>query len=101
MRNLPEALKNNDSRRAASLKTYLQRLRKELSAAEQLLYSKQKDLEVAVERATIVAEELLNARVEKRKIEKLLEKRSHSEKLLSAAKEEVSIDELLSSRRRK
>lgn len=75
---------------------YADKIRDEIESAKVVLSEKRKDLEMAITREKLVEEELLSARLETRRVEKLLEERNLQSLVHTSALEEVTVDELSS-----
>lgn len=74
--------------------SFLRRLRKELAEAQTEHDAREKELQQAVERAKLAEEELSAARLERRRVEKLVEDRSERARIVGAAIEEVLNEEM-------
>ena len=75
---------------------YADKIRDEIESAKVVLAERRKDLEMAIAREKIVEEELLSARLETRRVEKLLEERNFQSLVHTSALDEVTVDELSS-----
>ena len=95
------ALQNGDASQLASISRYRVRLTKELGEIEENFQARLKELDVALARAEIAEEELVAARVERKKVEKFLDSREQSARVVDAAIEESESDELSYYRRGK
>ena len=77
------------------------RLSRELERVEVKARSAEKDLKSAVDRLELADAEIVALRVEKKRIEKLLDSRELSERVQSVAREEALTDEMNTYRRSK
>ena len=93
------ALQGGDVARLAGIDRYAGRLRKELAETDEHVASKQQDLDRALERAKLADEDLVKARLERKRVERFIDERSLREKMLGAAVEEALLDEMSSFRR--
>ena len=84
-----------------SISDFSERLRQEKAAIELRLADKQKDLDRAKERAAIAEKEVLSARLEGKRIERLLQERSLQAVVRGSALEEAADDELVTGIRKK
>ena len=72
---------------------YAEKVRAEIEKTKVVLIEKRKDLEMAVTREKMVEEELLSARLETRRVEKLLEERNFQSLVHTSALDEITTDE--------
>lgn len=93
------ALHGGEVAQLAGIDRYAARLRKELAEVDELVASKQQELDRALERAKLADEDLVKARLERKRIERFIDERSLQEKVLGAAVEEALLDEMSSFRR--
>lgn len=93
------ALQGGEVAQLAGIDRYAGRLRKELAEVDELVASKQQELDRALERAKLADEDLVKARLERKRIERFIDERSLQEKVLGAAVEEALLDEMSSFRR--
>jgi len=75
---------------------YAERVREEVEKTKMLLDEKRKDLDMALAREKLIEDELMSARLETRKVERLLDERNLQTLVHTTALEEVSTDELSS-----
>ncbi len=88
------ALRQRDSAQLESIAQYAERLRRELSSVEVELGEKVKELQMAVERASLAEQDLVTAKMESRRVERLIEERSRQALVHGSAIEEAASDEL-------
>jgi len=72
---------------------YVKRLEQEIEELDKKIQESISDCDRAQTRLTIAEEELLEARVEKKKIERLLQNREQTQRISSVAREEAETDE--------
>jgi len=77
----------------SSLEAFRDRLEREIRLLKTSLLDKQSDLQKAIERAEIAEQELVEARVEKKKAEHLLTNMKEAEAVLKQAEEEAKADD--------
>ncbi len=95
------ALNSGDISRVASITGYRERLEREILEVEREFETQNVEVNRAIERAKMAEDDLLEARIERRKIEQLVTAEEQSERLKKVALEEINTDELNSSRRGK
>ena len=95
------ALQAGDVGRLKAVLDFEKRLAKEAQDVTELLEKRQTELNRALERAAIAHEELIAARIEKKKVEKILSRRTDEEQAVGAAVEQALQDELSSYRHSK
>ncbi len=84
-----QALQVGDRRILQSALAYKEKLKKELKRLEKEENEKLKELNSAVERSKLAEKEWLAARMEKQKIEKLLEKKKSETFVFNSVKDEI------------
>ena len=89
-----EALPAGDASSLRSLTSYQQRLRRELEALEEEIARKIKELERAREYDKRATTEEIEARVERKKIEKLIDAKEQKKRISEVARDESAGDEL-------
>ncbi|MCB0345644.1 MAG: flagellar FliJ family protein [Bdellovibrionales bacterium] len=93
---------NSSSGKAvSSITSYTKRLTVQIEKLEDTIQESAVDVARAEQRCGIAEEELIEARIEKKKIEKLISGREQVERNTQQAREEVSNDELSSGKHRK
>lgn len=95
------ALNSGDISLVASITGYRERLEREILEVEREYETQSVDVNRALERVKMAEDDLLEARIERRKIEQLISAEEQSERLKKVALEEINTDELSSSRRGK
>ena len=95
------AIQEGDGRQLASISRFLVRIEKKLAELNEVIASREKELLVARERLKAADDELIGLRLEKKRVERLLEKREFSERIRGQAHEEALTDEMSVYRRRK
>ncbi len=96
-----KALHSGDGSQLASISRFSTRLEKELAELQEVIASREKELNSALERLEVAEEELVEARLEKKRLERLLDKREFSERIRDEANKEAEADEMNFYRRRK
>lgn len=84
-----QALQLGDGRILQSTLAYKEKLQKELKRLEKEENEKLKELNSAIERSKLAEKEWLAARMEKQKIEKLLEKKKSATLIFDSVKDEI------------
>lgn len=95
-----DALRVGNVNMVASVTHYVKRLVQQVSGIEGLLAERQEEYRRAQEHLAMAHEDLVQARVEKGKVEKLISNRRQSEYLAEEAREETLLDEVNSARAR-
>lgn len=85
----------------SSITSYTKRLTAQIEKLEDTLQLAREDVTRAQQRCDMAYEELVEARIEKKKIEKLIGSRDQAERNSQQAREEISNDELATGKRRK
>ena len=88
------ALKQQDAGQLDSIAQYSERLRRDVFRLETVLAERLKELQMAVERSEIAEQELVEARMESRRVEKLIEERNMQALVRGSALEEAATDEM-------
>jgi hypothetical protein len=88
------ALQEGNLNRLSALTGYGKRLSRELKRIEQELELREIDLKRAIERSDIAEEEFHKARVERKKVEHVIEGQRQSNRVLDIARDEALQDEL-------
>lgn len=88
------ALQTGNGQRLASTSRFEKRVEKELAEVEELVASREKELAAAVERFEATDAELVEVRIEKKKLERLLDKREFRERIRDEATQEALADEM-------
>ena len=91
-----EALQSGDATKVASLCDFVAILHKKVAKLQNLKQQRKEDLESAKSRMALAQEELLKARVERKKIETLMAGEERSRRLVDAAIDESEQDDLIS-----
>ena len=89
-----DAVQSGNVSHIASLTSYTKRLQKELDALQLVVAEKEQALTRAVERAEMADEELTEARVERKKLEQLIQAQQKIATRKSIARSEADADEL-------
>lgn len=87
-----KALQQGDVNWLSAVIHFEKRLLHELSQEEIILKKRQAELDAAKDRAMLLEEELLQATVERKKVEQLITQGESSQRILKTAKEEESYD---------
>lgn len=95
------ALSSGDTVQLSAISRYEKRVKSELDEISRLAALRKKEFEQALERLQIAEQDLIDARIEKKKIEKFMDNRQHSERVVDAAIEEALTDEMNFYRHRK
>lgn len=96
----PEALRTGNVSQITTISAYTGRLHKELAQIEEHVKVKEEELQRAVERAQLAQDELVSARVEKKKLEQLIEAQRRISARQDLARSEAAADELNTFRRK-
>lgn len=96
-----KALQAGQGAALASISRYSARIEKELAELSGVIASREQELASAVERLTAAGDDVIAARLEKKRVERLLDKREFSERLRDEANKEADADEMSFYRRRK
>ncbi|HQH28488.1 MAG TPA: hypothetical protein PLP17_13915 [Oligoflexia bacterium] len=88
------ALLNGDALRLSAISRYSKRLSADIERLSAEFEERTQELRRALERARLAEQALIDARIEKKKIEKFIENRRQTERVHNAAMEEDAIDEL-------
>ncbi len=96
-----KALLAGDALQLAAITQYAQKLKQDTDNLSAKLKERSQELETALVRARLADEELIKARVEKKKLDKLIENWQQSELRRSVALDELNNDELSHVRRGK
>lgn len=99
--NRRSAMCRSDVGELQSITEFVARKRRELASVQEELEERAKELQQAVERSQIAEREFASARLETRRVEKILEERNALALVRGSALEEIALDELVSSRRSK
>lgn len=94
------ALRVSDISEATSTTAYVKRLKQEIEKIEKSITAKQQELSSALHRAQLVNDELQEAMMERRRVEKVIERIHTDEKLHEAGREEQISDETSRSMRK-
>ncbi len=89
-----KALQAGDVLGVSAMTCYLTRLTQQIARFERMLERDIEDLKRAKQRAELAHRELLEARIEKSKIEQVIKKRKKSEYITSVAREDDMFDEM-------
>jgi flagellar biosynthesis chaperone FliJ len=93
-----QALQSGDVRQVASVNDFSGVLRKKLAQLQGLLAERTEDFEKAKTRASLAEEDLVKARVERKKVETLIASQEKSKRIVDAALDESAQDEYSSQR---
>lgn len=88
------ALHVGDATQLGAIFSYEKRVNAELEELSCQLDARRKELKMALERGELADQDLLRARVERKKIEKFLDNRQLTERVVDAAIEEALTDEM-------
>jgi flagellar biosynthesis chaperone FliJ len=88
------------SKNVIAIQSFLKRLSKEMSMLTELIGQKESELQSALNRLSIADQDLVNARIEKQKIDKLIQSIDDFSKIKEAASEDFALDELATIRSR-
>lgn len=88
------ALLTGDARTLSVIKGYSRRLSKRVQELEGQLRTKEADLSLARQRLVLAEEELVNARVERKKLERLVSSQERKRLGRNVAEEELNVDEI-------
>lgn len=88
------AIQTGDCAGIASVGRYEKRLLAEIQRLDELLATRREELEKAEERLRLAEEELVEARVEKKKVEHLVDTKRQERELSEGAWEEALLDEM-------
>ncbi len=92
-----KAVKESDSFGLQAISEFSNRLRAQMKEHEKVIAEREKDLNMARERELLAEEELMGARLESRRVEKLLEERNFRALVRGTALEEAANDDLANS----
>ena len=95
------ALVRGDAEQLIAVSRYRQRLSTKLAELAVQIEQREQELKMALERFSAAEEEVVSARVDKKKVERFLEQQAHSVRVRDAAVEEVETDESNFYRRKK
>lgn len=96
-----EAMCSRDVGRLQSISEYIERLRREIEALDPELSERRRELSQADERAALAEREFTAARLESRRLQKLIEERNLLALVQDRALEEADLDEMSTVRRNK
>jgi hypothetical protein len=95
------ALQEQDISHVHSITQYVERMRRSLRDAERRLGERMQELQQAVERDTLAEKDVIAARLEKKRIMKLIEGRNIEELVKGSAVEESLTDEMSTAARKR
>ena len=87
------ALVLGDAQQLLAFSRYEARLKRELKELDVRLEQREHELQQAADRAELAGDELVAARIEKKKVERFLEQKAESVRVRDAASEEAEVDE--------
>lgn len=85
----------------STITSYTKRLTAQIEKLEDSIRASKQDVSRAAERCDAAEEELIEARIEKKKIERLISGRQDVQRATETAREEVSLDDMLNRKPRK
>lgn len=88
------ALHTGDAGQLAAIERYAKRLQLQAGALDSVLEERRKELQQAVERSGFAEQELLAARMEKKKVERILKNRADTVRAVNEASNEALADEM-------
>jgi len=91
------ALKQQDAGQLDSIAQYSKRLRQDIARLEAELVERLKELQMALDRSAIAEQELVAAKMESRRVAKLIEERNMQALVRGSALEEAASDEMANS----
>lgn len=83
--------------RVRSIETYVEKMDQDLRRLEKDERQRAEELKTAEDRASVIEQELIEIRLEMKKIERFIENLSRRRRALGVAREELMLDEMISS----